>query len=355
MSSHVVFRAGAGAAGVHARRTRPVRPVRQRAFRYHDRMSQLILLIQTYGVLIVFGTVLLEQIGLPIPAMPILIVAGALAAGGEINWPACLAASLAACLISDFFWFRAGRFYGKRVLRLLCKISLSPDYCVSQTEDKFRRYGAKSLVVAKFIPGFNTVAPPLAGAMGTSTPHFLAFSVAGALLWSGVGLGLGARFHDSIDDLLELLDTLGGVALTGLLAMLALFVLYKYIERRKFRRSLPLDRIQMHELTALIDAGQAPLIIDARSLSAQQLESAIPGALSYLDCEPGELMATLDKDRHIVVYCSCPNDVTAAQVARQFVTNGFGRARALHGGLDAWNAHHRAADQDAAPSRRSAR
>ncbi len=303
-------------------------------------MSKLILLIQTYGLLIVFGTVLLEQIGLPIPAMPILIVAGALAVGGEISWPACIAVSLAACLISDYFWFRAGRFYGKRILRLLCKISLSPDYCVSQTEDKFRRHGSKSLIVAKFIPGFNTVAPPLAGAMGTSTPRFMAFSVAGGLLWSSVGVGAGVLFHASIDKVLETLETMGGIALMGLLGLLALFVLFKYIERRRFQRSLPVDRIQIGELKELIDGGQAPLIIDARSLTAQQLESAIPGALNYQSCEPGQLMASLDKDRHIVVYCSCPNDVTAAQVARQFLSNGFHRARALHGGLDAWNAHH---------------
>jgi membrane protein DedA with SNARE-associated domain/rhodanese-related sulfurtransferase len=314
-----------------------------RIFRYHCYMSQIIQLIESYGVLIVFGIVLLEQIGLPIPAMPILIVAGALAADGDISWPAVLAASLAACLLSDYFWFKAGRFYGKRVLRLLCKISLSPDYCVSQTEDKFRRFGAKSLIVAKFIPGFNTIAPPLAGAMGTSTPHFLGLSVAGGLLWSGVGIGAGAWFHNSIDKVLDTLDTMGGVALAGLLALLGLFVLYKYVERRRFRRSLPVERIQIDELAALIDSGQAPLIVDARSLTAQQLERAIPGALNFVGCEPGQLMASLEKDRHIVVYCSCPNDVTAAQVARQFLANGFHRARALHGGLDAWNAHQHTA------------
>ncbi|MDB5753895.1 MAG: sulfurtransferase [Massilia sp.] len=303
-------------------------------------MSSLILLIQTYGVLIVFGTVLIEQMGLPIPAMPILIVAGALAVAGDINWAACLAASMAACLVSDLFWFRAGRFYGKRILRLLCKISLSPDYCVSQTEDKFKRYGSKSLVLAKFIPGFNTIASPLAGAMGTTTPRFLAFALTGGLLWSSVGIGAGALFHDSVGEVLDTLDTMGGAALAGLLALLALFVLYKYIERRRFRLSLPVERIQIHELHDLIDGGHAPLVIDARSLTAQQLEPAIPGSLNYLSCTPGELMASLDKDRHIVVYCSCPNDVTAAQVARQFLANGFHRARALHGGLDAWNAHH---------------
>jgi membrane protein DedA with SNARE-associated domain len=124
-------------------------------------------LIHTYGVLIVFLIVLLEQIGLPIPAFPVLIVAGALAVNGGPGWPLQLAvilgASLVACLISDYFWFRAGRYFGRRILSLLCKISLSPDSCVSQTHDNFMRWGDKSLVVAKFIPGFNTIAPPLAG------------------------------------------------------------------------------------------------------------------------------------------------------------------------------------------------
>jgi membrane protein DedA with SNARE-associated domain len=120
----------------------------------------------------VFGIVLVEQLGLPIPAFPILIIAGAMAVDNGTNWPLYLAAAVLACLMSDFFWFRAGRFYGKRILRLLCKISLSPDSCVSQTEDNFGRWGAKSLIVAKFIPGFSTIVSPLAGATGTRTSHF---------------------------------------------------------------------------------------------------------------------------------------------------------------------------------------
>ncbi len=313
-------------------------------------MSQLILLIQTYGLFIVFGTVLLEQIGLPIPAFPILIVAGALAVDGDISWPMCLAVSVLACLISDFFWFRAGRFYGKRILKLLCRISLSPDYCVSQTESKFSRYGDKSLVVAKFIPGFNTIAPPLAGALGTSTPRFLVFSVLGGLLWSGVGIGLGANFHTSIDNVLSVLDTMGSTALTVVVFLLAAFVLYKYVERRRYREATAVERIDMDQVMQLLEQGHDPLIIDARSATAQQLEAAVPGALLFHGCDPQELMATLDRDRHIVVYCSCPDDVTAAQVAKQFIANGFHRARPLRGGLDAWNAHQQAREGGAAAS-----
>jgi membrane protein DedA with SNARE-associated domain/rhodanese-related sulfurtransferase len=310
-------------------------------------MAQLSHLIHTYGVLIVFATVLLEQIGLPIPAFPVLIIAGALAVDGGANWPLYLAASVLACLISDFFWFRAGRYYGKRILRLLCRISLSPDSCVSQTEDNFSRWGAKSLVVAKFIPGFNTIAPPLAGAMGTTTQRFLWLSVAGGLLWSGVGMGLGAWFHDSVDDVIAWFETLGSTALMIVVALLALFVLLKYIERKRNLGAAEMPRITMDELKTLLEAGHDPLIVDARSLTARQLEAGIPGALVYGDATPERLMATLDRERHIVVYCSCPNDVTAAQVAKTFLDNGFHRARPLRGGLEAWNAHCGAGAADA--------
>ena len=311
-------------------------------------MNHLIELLQHYGVLIVFAVVLVEQIGLPIPAYPVLIVAGAQAMDGQISWPACLVISLLACLISDYFWFRAGRYYGKRILRVLCKISLSPDYCVSQTEDNFNRYGPKALIVAKFIPGFNTIAPPLAGAMGTSTLRFLSFSVLGALLWAGTGIAIGAYFHKSIDQVLDVLGTMGNTALLVLLVLLGLFIAYKYVERRRFHQDMQVERISMAELKDLIDGGGEPVIVDARSATAQQLEAAIPGALIYHKHTPEQFLALLDPDSHIVVYCSCPNDVTAAQVAKHFLSKGYHRARPLAGGLDAWNNFYQGKESAAA-------
>lgn len=302
-------------------------------------MPDLTSLLQTYGVLIVFAVVLVEQAGMPIPAFPILIVAGALSVGGAVSWPAAIAVAVGACLLTDLFWFRAGRFYGKRILRVLCRISLSPDYCVSQTEDKFRRFGPKSLIVSKFIPGFNVIAAPMSGAIGVPTPRFLAFSISGSLLWSGTGVALGATFHQSVDQVLQVLGDMGTTSLLVLLALLALFIGYKYVERRRFQQGVQIERIGIAELVSLMDEGKDPVIIDARSATARQLEPAIPGAIIYNDCEPGSLMTTLDKDRHIVVYCSCPNDVTAAQVAKQFLSSGFDRARPLKGGLEAWNIH----------------
>jgi len=303
-------------------------------------MPQLVELLQLYGVLIVFGIVLVEQFGLPIPAFPVLVVAGALSVDGSLSWQLCLLAAVGACLICDLFWFRAGRFYGKRILRLLCKISLSPDSCVNQTEDRFRRFGVKSLLVSKFIPGFNTIAAPLSGAIGTAPRRFAAYSATGAALWSGTGILLGILFHDGVEELLGWLETAGGTALSVLATLLLLFIAVKYVQRRRQRARTAMPRIEIGELKALIDGGHDPVLIDARSLTAQQLEAAIPGALVYQSCAPGQLMATIDKDRHIVIYCSCPNDVTAAEVTKQFLANGFHRARPLHGGLDAWNAYH---------------
>lgn len=312
-------------------------------------MPQLVELLQVYGVLIVFGIVLVEQFGLPIPAFPILVVAGALSVDGDLSWQLCLAAAVAACLICDMFWFRAGRFYGKRVLRLLCKISLSPDSCVNQTEDRFRRFGVKSLLVSKFVPGFNTIAAPLSGAIGTRARPFLGYAVTGSALWSGTGILLGILFHDGVEDLLGWLETAGGTALIVLATLLALFVAVKYVERRRHRARGAVPRIEIAELMALIDAGHDPVIVDARSLTAQELDTAIPGAVMFRSCAPEQLMASIDKDRHVVVYCSCPNDVTAAEVAKQFLANGFHRARPLRGGLDAWNSR-RGAEPELRPA-----
>ena len=197
-------------------------------------MLKLMELLQEHGLLVVFLTVLVEQIGLPIPAYPILIIAGAMIVQGKLGWAACLLVALLACMLSDQFWYQAGRWQGQRVLRLLCKISLSPDICVIQTENRFQRWGAKSLLISKFIPGFNTIAPPVAGASGMHRGRFMLFGSLGSLLWIGVALGLGAVFHRSIDKVLHMLGVMGGTALVVLAVLLGMFILFKFIERQRF-------------------------------------------------------------------------------------------------------------------------
>ena len=301
-------------------------------------MPNLTLLLQEYGLLIVFAIILIEQIGLPIPAFPILIVAGAQVATGDISGPLVWTVALLACLISDTLWFQAGRRYGKRILALLCRISLSPDYCVSQTEDKFTRWGPKALIVAKFIPGFNTIAAPMAGALGTGPRRFLLFAGLGGVLWTGSGLAIGLFFHRSVDRVLALLATMGSTALIALGSALLLFILFKYVERKRFQQSIRIARISIDELQQLVDGGQQPVLVDARSRTAQLLQDAVPGALLFGGGALTPAIHALDKGRHIVVYCSCPNDATAAQVATLLQGHGYHRAKPLGGGLDAWNA-----------------
>ena len=302
-------------------------------------MPALISLLQTYGLWIIFSNVLLAQAGLPVPAFPVLIVAGALAAHHELSWPGCLAASLAACLIADLAWYAAGRRHGKRVLALLCRVSLSPDYCVSHTEDIFSRWGVKSLLVAKFIPGFNTIAPPLSGAIGIAQPTFLLFSAMAALLWAGTGLAIGAFFHASIDTVLNVLSQMGTAALSGIGILLAAFLLLKHRERQRFMRQLEMARISVEELRELMDGGKDPVIIDARSVTARELTAAIPGAILLGHAAQAAAFDALPRDRPIVVYCSCPNEASAAAVARQLMARGFRQVRPLVGGLDAFNTY----------------
>jgi membrane protein DedA with SNARE-associated domain/rhodanese-related sulfurtransferase len=301
-------------------------------------MPALIALLHTYGLWIVFANVLLEQAGLPIPAYPVLIVAGALAANHEFSWFSCLAVSLLACLMSDLTWYAAGQRFGKRILALLCRVSLSPDYCVSHTEDIFSRWGVKSLLVAKFIPGFNTIAPPLSGALGIRRAIFIPFSIAGAFLWAGTGLAIGAIFHSSIDAVLDVLSTMGSAALICIGVLLAVFLLLKYLERRRFMLELRMARISVPELRDLMDGGLDPVVIDARSTTARLLEPPIPGAILFAHEDHAEAFDALSREHPIVVYCSCPNEASAAAVARKLVSRGFRQVRPLVGGLEAWNA-----------------
>src|SRR5438874_1577904 len=158
-------------------------------------MARLVHYIIVYGIPLIFLNVFLEQIGAPVPAVPTLIVAGALSRAGQMSSTHVLIAAVIASLIADYAWFLLGRHYGYRVLRTLCRISLSPDSCVRDTEASFERWGLKSLIVAKFIPGFSTVAPPLAGATRAGTLVFLAFDALGAIVWAGAAVAAGRAFH----------------------------------------------------------------------------------------------------------------------------------------------------------------
>jgi membrane protein DedA with SNARE-associated domain/rhodanese-related sulfurtransferase len=290
-----------------------------------------------YGLLLVFGVVLAEQLGAPIPALPVLMFAGARAIDDPLYGVTAAVVAVVACMIGDLAWYAAGRRYGHNVLKLLCRVSLSPDSCVRQTESVFERRGVATLVIAKFVPGLATVAPPVAGALGLKLSSFLIFNGAGAALYSGTGVALGLVFHDQIGWLLDLLASLGARALAVIVLLLVLYVAWRWWDRRRFIQSLDSGRISVSELSQMIQAGEQPIVLDVRSRTHREMDGRrIPGAL-HVDLDA--LEATLEgipRDRDVVVYCACPNEVTAVKVAMQLRERGIRRVRPLAGGIDAW-------------------
>lgn len=300
-------------------------------------MSQLLALVVTHGTLLVFAATLAARIGAPVPAAPVLVVAGGLAAAGQLSWIAALAAAIVANILGDGVWFWAGRAHGYRVLRLLCRISLSPDSCVRQSEAFILRWGGSSLVAAKFVPGVSVVAPPMAGALGMSLAAFLGFETLAAAIWAGLFLGLGWVFADQIQQVMDMLSALGMVAVVALVVIVAAYLALRYWRRRMFRSGVAMPRIDVAELRALIDGGAAPVIVDVRSGAARTIdERRIPGALAVELRDIERLVDELPRDRELVLYCNCPNEASAAQAAGRLVARGFTRVRPLAGGLDAW-------------------
>lgn len=268
-------------------------------------MQELTELLARYGLLLVFANVLLTQAGLPLPAVPILVVAGALAAQGEFGYGALLLTALAAALAGDIPWYFAGRRYGHRVLRTLCRVAIEPDSCVKQTENIFERWGGASLVVSKYIPGFATVAPPLAGAMRLGLGPFLLFSSAGALLWIAVPVALGAVFHAEVEWVIGRLSALGSGALLLLGALIAVYVGIKAVQRYLFLRMLRAARMTVDELYELMQGEVPPVVIDVRSAAVRRLDPRrIPGAVAVDLADAAVALQELPPDRDVVVYCS---------------------------------------------------
>ena len=268
-------------------------------------LRHLILLIIHYGIALIAANVFLEQIGAPVPAVPTLIVAGALSRNGQLSSTAVMISAVAASLVADWIWFALGRRYGYRILKTLCRISLSPDSCVRETEANFERWGLKSLLIAKFIPGFSTVAPPLAGATRRSTFQFLIYDGAGAFIWAGAAVATGRIFHTAIARVLTYLENLGGWAVVIVLILLAIVVLVKWYQRARFLRDLRMARITVHELKTMIDAGKQPVVLDVRTASSRKRDrSHIPGAIVATADEVPSRIAGISPDAEIVLYCT---------------------------------------------------
>ncbi|HCC57635.1 MAG TPA: sulfurtransferase [Solibacterales bacterium] len=288
-----------------------------------------------YGYLLLFGVVLAEQIGLPIPATPMLLAAGALAGIGKLSLASVMAMAVMACLIGDLIWFELGRTRGSSILRLLCRISLEPDTCVRKTETSYARYGAASLLFAKFIPGLSTVAPPMAAIFKVPAWRFLLLDGAGSTLWSGAFVLLGWIFRAQLEGLAMSLSRFGAWLLAAVLLIFAAYVAFKYVQRRRILRDLRIARITPVELKERLDAGESVTIIDLRD-SIEWDGGKIPGALQINHGALEAAIPALPSQDEIVLYCSCPNEVTSARSALQIKRHGVSRVRPLEGGFELW-------------------
>jgi membrane protein DedA with SNARE-associated domain len=300
-------------------------------------MNETLEFLSRHGAAFLFAAVFVEQIGVPLPSVPWLLAAGALIGTGRMHWLGALCAATFGALLADFIWFFLGRHYGNRVLGLLCRISLEPDSCVRRTQNLFTRYGMPGIVAAKFVPGLSTLAPPLAGNSGASAPRFLFFDGLGSLLYGGGFILVGVLFSHQLDQVIGALASLGGKALGVVAGLVAVYIACKYFQRHRLLNELRMARVTVDELHQMLEAGEKPFILDLRSLEElQQNPSVIRGARHTTMEELGLRAREIPRDRDIILYCSCPNEVTSARVALQLRRKGFDRVRPLLGGFDAW-------------------
>jgi membrane protein DedA with SNARE-associated domain/rhodanese-related sulfurtransferase len=294
-------------------------------------------ILLTYGYLLLFSWVLVEQFGIPLPATPVLLAAGALSAEGQMSFPLALLLGVVGALTADSTWFLIGRRYGHHVLRLLCKLSMEPTICVRRTQDSFGRRRAVTLMIAKFVPGLATLAPPVAGENGMDFWQFLLFDGIGATAWVVTLLAAGRLFGDALKRDPSLLNWVG--RFSGLLLVLGIlgFFIARIVRRRRFLRDLLKARLEPEDLKKQLDAGEPVYIVDLRHpLELLPDPYTLPGALHF---SPDSLAARhleIPRDRDVVLFCTCPSEATAAKTAMTLIKLGIERVRPLRGGYDEW-------------------
>ncbi|MCG2576192.1 VTT domain-containing protein [Dechloromonas sp. XY25] len=298
-------------------------------------IAQITQTLRQDAVTVVFFNVLLQQLGLPVPAVPTLLLAGSLAAtSGSLGQ--VLAAAVVASVLADWLWYWSGKVFGYRVLAGLCKLSINPSSCVSQTEARFIRWGISSLVVAKFIPGFSTVAPPIAGALRMSQTGFLLAAGVGAALWAGAAIGVGWLLQDAVQSAIAVLDRHMARALVVLLVVLAVWLGWKLWQKYRFRKFCAVPHVTPAELIAALDSDTPPLVLDLRGATMIAETGPIAGARVAEHDFLHEAVGDWPKDRPIVTLCACPEDAGAVQAARHLLNAGYLSVKPLKGGYEAW-------------------
>ena len=290
-----------------------------------------------YAYLIIFVWILAEQLGMPVPSIPILLTAGSLTATHKLSLSLVLISLVAGCFVSDSVWYLLGKRFGGSVVKMLCRLSLESSTCVRRTENYFTKRGPQTLLVAKFIPGLSTVAAPIAGQTGMPYSTFLAYDLGGALFWGATVTLAGRFFGDVLKRHPNVLSWV--IHFAGVLFVVAVigFLVYRVWKQQAFLRQVKTARLEPQELKGMLDSGQKVFIVDLRHpLDYLPDPRVLPGALRI---SPESLMlrsAEIPRDRDIVLYCTCPSEATAAKTSMKLRQAGIHRVRPLLGGFDEW-------------------
>ena len=255
--------------------------------------------------LFVFSASLAENIGLPVPAWPLIVISAAAAVDGDGSVVLVFILAALAAIIADYGWYLFGRKRGSKVLRLLCSISLNPDSCVRNTQATFEHYGLKSLMVSKFVPGLNTIAPPMAGMLRSPIGKFLLFDSVGAMLWSTSAVLVGFIWHREVDRILGAASHLGRGGLLLAAGLLGGFAAFKYYQRRRYYATLRAARLSPEEVHTMLQQGTDLVIVDLRSRSSLKVvPTKVPGALVIAPEEFEARYQVIPRERDVVMYCT---------------------------------------------------
>jgi membrane protein DedA with SNARE-associated domain/rhodanese-related sulfurtransferase len=289
-----------------------------------------------HGYLWLFLLALLERIGLPLLLTPVMIAAGAVAGLGDMSLTAIIVLTVIASELGDWLWYELGRSRGASVLRILCKISLEPDSCVRKSENAFALHTTTALIYSKFLPGIGHLGSPIAGLSGMSRRRFLVVNAVGSLIWAACFALVGYIPARKLPIDVMLVTAAGWILVVLLLALIG-NVVWKYIQRQRFIRSLRVSRMMVDDLKAALDRGERPFIVDLRhALEFVVDPRTVPTAVRISPDELPARNAEIPRDREVVLYCTCPSEATSAKVAMDLKKIGITRVRPLAGGLKAW-------------------
>ena len=269
-------------------------------------MNQFLSLISKHGYVLVVATVFAEAIGLPVPAAIALVAAGAAAAAGALSTHAVLLFSLAAMVLGDLLLFLLGRYTGWGLLGFLCKVSASPETCILRSAESFYRRGKMTLLIAKFIPGVNTMAPPLAGSMNMRLDQFLRFDLGGAGLYIVAYFGVGFLFRDFLVSIMQGFQAAGRAIETVVLIAVLAYIAYRIWLYRKNSMYRVVPRVQVEELARkLAEEKENILLVDVRSHGYYDADAArIKGSIRLEPNNLAEEVKTMPREKNIYLYCT---------------------------------------------------